>query len=249
MSAEQAAGSLDQEVTYDTLLRGRVKLVQPSRGFRASLDPVLLGSFVETPCGRFLDIGCGTGALAFVVLARDPRATGMGIEIQPRLAQLAAQGARANEFTGRFEVRTGDARAPGVVPTGAFDLVITNPPFRLVGSGVLPTNDERRTANHEVSLTLTQWLDVATAAAAPGGRLAVIYAANRTAELRAGLTAHGWVLRRLRAVVSRTGEMARRVLIEADRRLADRSCQEEAPLVVHGNGTYAPEVRRMLGEE
>ena len=34
--------------------------------------------FLEPPYGRFLDIGCGTGALSFLLLARDPAAAGVG---------------------------------------------------------------------------------------------------------------------------------------------------------------------------
>src|SRR5262245_58152416 len=98
------------DVTCDTLLRGRVKLFQPSRGFRSSLDPVLLAAFIGPPFGRFLDLGCGTGALAFLLLARDPETRGVGVEIQPRLAELVARGLRENGFGTRFEVVTGDAQ-------------------------------------------------------------------------------------------------------------------------------------------
>ena len=82
----------ETEITRDTLLRGRVKLLQPRHGFRSSLDPVLLAGFIAPPFGRFLDIGCASGALAFLLLARDQAARGIGIEIQPRLAALAEQG-------------------------------------------------------------------------------------------------------------------------------------------------------------
>ena len=66
------------ETTADRLLGGRVVIHQPARGMRISLDPVLLAGFIGAPYGRFLDIGAGTGALSFLLLARDPGATGVG---------------------------------------------------------------------------------------------------------------------------------------------------------------------------
>src|SRR6185295_14022809 len=84
------------DVTTDTLLRGRVTLLQPRRGFRSSLDPVLLARFLAPPFGYFLDIGCGTGALAFTLAAIDGAASGVGVELQPRLARLAAAGRDRN---------------------------------------------------------------------------------------------------------------------------------------------------------
>ena len=54
------------------------------------LDPVLLARFLYPPHGRFLDIGCGTGALSFTLLADDAAATGIGVEP----AELALAGGR-----------------------------------------------------------------------------------------------------------------------------------------------------------
>src|SRR4030095_4424475 len=92
-----------EEFTYDTLLRGRVGLYQPARGVRSSLDPVLLAGFATPPFGRFLDIGCGTGALSFLLLAHDPAATGVGVEIQPRLAAPAEEGGARTRLRGRAQ--------------------------------------------------------------------------------------------------------------------------------------------------
>jgi tRNA1Val (adenine37-N6)-methyltransferase len=232
-----------EEVTYDTLLRGRVGLYQPARGFRSSLDPVLLAGFAQPPFGRFLDVGCGTGAVSFLLLARDPAATGVGVEIQPRLAGLAEKGSAHNGFDARFSVRQGDVR--GLGDLGSFDLVATNPPFRALGSGVLPPDRERSIANHEVALSLADWLDAAVAVLAPAGRLCAIFPADRHEELAAGIQQRGLVVARQRFVHPQAGAAPSRVLVEARR---TGQAVSEASLYVHENGGFTPEVRRMLGE-
>ena len=237
----------ESEITRDTLLRGRVKLLQPRHGFRSSLDPVLLAGFIAPPFGRFLDIGCASGALAFLLLARDEAACGVGVEIQPRLAALAEQGAEENGFADRFHPVTGDVRAKGAVEVQAFDLVAINPPFRPVGAGLVSPSSEKALANHEVTLALSEWLDVAVAALRPDGRLATIYPFNRWDELRGGLSARDLAVARSRQVLPRAGETPSRILIEAWRRPVD--AQTEPPLMVHDGVGYSAEVRRMLGEE
>lgn len=237
----------ETDITRDTLLRGRVKLLQPRHGFRSSLDPVLLAGFAAPPFGDFLEIGCASGALSFLLLAQDANARGVGVEIQPRLAALAEQGRAANGFGERFQVVTGDIRAEGTVAARAFDLVATNPPFRPVGDGVLPASPEKALANHEVTLALSDWLDAAVKALRPGGRLATIFPFDRSTELRAGIEAHGFSITRSREVVPRTGEAANRILVEAKR--SKEKVQSEPPLVVHDGKGYSAEVRRMLGEE
>ena len=236
----------DDGITHDTLLRGRVKLLQPRRGFRSSLDPILLAAFVEPPFGRFLDLGCATGALAFLLLAKDRAATGVGVEIQPRLAELAVRGCAANGFADRFEVLKSDVRGPGLLPARSFDLIATNPPFRPLGTGVLPPLSEKAMANHEVTLTLAEWLDITLGALGLGGRLAVIFPFDRQQELRDGLQARGLFPRRSREVVPEAGQRPKRILVEAQAGSAEERI--ESPLLVHHHRAYTAEVRRMLGE-
>jgi tRNA1Val (adenine37-N6)-methyltransferase len=235
------------EITNDTLLRGRVKVFQPRYGFRSSLDPVLLAGFVAPPFGHFLDIGCASGALSFLLLDRDRAARGVGVEIQPRLAALAGRGADANGLGHRFQVVPGDVRAQATLAGRVFDLVATNPPFRPVGEGVLPPHSEKAMAHHEVTLALCEWLDVAVAALGTGGRLATIFPFDRGDELRDELHARGFVVVRSREVVSRTGDKPNRILVEAARSAVQ--AQREPALVVHDGQGYSAEVRRMLGEE
>ena len=241
----------DVAFTTDTLARGRVTLFQPTSGFRSSLDPVLLAGFVTPPFGRVLDIGCGTGALAFLLLAGDPAATGVAVELQPRLASLARRALAPNGLSQRLELIEGDVRHLGGerLRAASFDLVATNPPFRLVSDGQSSPDPERARAHHELTLTLAQWVAVAARVVRPDGRVAVIFAAERTVELLAELQRHGLQPTRLRAVHPVAERPASRVLVEA-RRAGRTPFVLEPPLVIHGTDgqRFSDEVARLLGE-
>lgn len=248
--ADELAGD---EYTTDTLLRGRVTLLQPARGFRSSLDPVLLAGFLTPPFGRVLDIGCGTGALAFLLMTADPAGRGVGVELQPRLARLARAGAARNGLSSRLTIVESDIRAlpEARLPTASFDLVATNPPFRRPSDGLPSPDDERARAHHEITLTLPQWSAVAARVVRPGGRVAAIFAADRLGELLLQFEADGLFAARVRTVHADADRPATRVLVEA--RPAPRpSLVVETPLIVHGThgsgGRFSEEVARMLGE-
>lgn len=238
------------EITVDTLYRQRVTLLQPARGYRASLDPVLLAAFVRPPFGRFADIGCGTGAVAFSLADRDPAATGVAIELQPRLAALARQGAIRNAFEQRLSILEGDVR--GLVgtrlPRASFDLVASNPPFRPLAGGCVSPDEEIARAHHEVTLTLAECLDAAAALRRPAGRIAIVFLASRIGELLSGLMARGLAARRLRFVHPKLDQPASRVLVEAAAGAGTPPCDVEAPLALRGPAGHSDEVRRMLGE-
>ena len=239
---------VDVETTVATLLRGRVTLVQPVRGFRSSLDPVLLARFLTAPFGRFLDIGCGTGALSFTLLADDAAAAGVGVELQPRLARLAERGRQHNGLGARFTLVEGDIRQrTPELAVQSFDLVVTNPPFRPVARGVSSPDPERALANHEIALSLAEWLDCAARLVRPGGRLGVVYPAERLPELLGGLGSRDLAPVRLRSVHPFAGRPAGRVLVEAHRG-SRRPLTIEPSLIVHsGDGhRFTPEVEAML---
>jgi tRNA1Val (adenine37-N6)-methyltransferase len=238
----------DDAVTADALLRGRVRLYQPARGARMSLDPVLLAGFVAPPFGRFLDIGCGTGPLSFLLLAGDPAASGAGVEIQPRLAALAVRGRDENGWKTRLEIIEGDVRALGQrLGDASFDLVVTNPPYRTLDSSPPSPNRERALAHHEIALRLAEWVDVAARVVRPGGRVAAILPMVRSKELTGAMLGRGLRTARLRHVKAYPDLPASRILLEVQR--DPLSLNVEPPLVVHEpGGGFTPEVRRMLGE-
>jgi tRNA1(Val) A37 N6-methylase TrmN6 len=210
---------------------------------------VLLAGFLAPPYGRFLDIGCGPGPLPFLMLARDPGATGVGVEIQPHLAALAARGRDANGWGDRLEIIAGDVRTlPGALGEGAFDLVVTNPPYRTVESSPPSPNPERALAFNEIALRLAEWVEVAARVVRPGGRVAAILPATRETEVVLALGRHGLAPVRLRRVHPRADAPASRILVEA-RRATGLPSVVELPLLVHeAGGEFTPEVRRMLGE-
>jgi len=244
-----STGDPTNDVTVDTLLRGRVTVLQPAHGFRSSLDPVLLAAFLAPPHGSFLDIGCGTGALSFLLLAADPASSGVGLEIQPRLAGLAVAGRRHNGWDGRLVVHEGDAREVSkTLPAGTFDLVVSNPPFRAVGTGHLPPDRERAIAVAEVSLALGDWLDIAARAVRPRGRVAAIFPADRFRELAQAMHERDLPMVRVRTVRPYADRPASRVLVEAQRDTR-RPTVFEPSLILHAEGErYTEEVRRILGE-
>lgn len=75
---------------------------------------------------RVLDLGTGTGALLLAVLAECPGAFGVGIDLAPAAAALAARNAAANGLADRAAFLCG-RWAESLA--GRFDLVLSNPPY------------------------------------------------------------------------------------------------------------------------
>ena len=88
---------METALTEDALLGGRVRLLQPSRGYRVAVDAVLLAAAVEAAPGEcVLDLGAGVGAVGLCIAARVPGCSIVGVELQSELAALAARNATLN---------------------------------------------------------------------------------------------------------------------------------------------------------
>ena len=80
-----------------------------------------------------LDLGTGTGALLLAVLSELPAASGVGVDLKPEAAALAARNAARLGLAGRARFLAGDWAA---ALAGRFDLVLCNPPY--IESAVIP---------------------------------------------------------------------------------------------------------------
>jgi release factor glutamine methyltransferase len=80
-----------------------------------------------------LDLGTGTGALLLAVLSELPAANGLGVDLKPEAAALAARNAERLGLADRARFLAGDWAA---ALAGRFDLILCNPPY--IESAVIP---------------------------------------------------------------------------------------------------------------
>lgn len=233
----------DIELTANGLI-----IEQPESGYRSSLDPVLLSRFASVK-GRekVLDLGCGVGVILLRLACQAPGAEFTGVDIQPEMVQLAEKNVIANGLQKRVRIITADLCEPmSGVAHDSFDVVVTNPPFRALGTGRTAPDKGRAIARHEISGGLPEFLLAASRAMKTGGRFYIVFLAERLAELLADMRSLRIEPKRLRTVHSRAGEPARLVLVEG-RKNGKPGLTVEAPLIVYaGPGrSYCPEVLEM----
>jgi tRNA1(Val) A37 N6-methylase TrmN6 len=172
------------ETTEDGLLGGRIRLLQPRRGYRVAVDAVLLAAAAPVRAGeRVLDLGCGTGAVALCLAARVPGVDLVGIELQEEFAELARHNVELNGMGERVRIVRHDIAKPLPAGLGGFDHVVTNPPYLAAAVADLPPDKSKALATVESSADLALWLSVAIGALKAGGTLTLIHRADRRAEI------------------------------------------------------------------
>lgn len=176
-----------EDVTSDALLGGRVTIIQPRRGYRVAVDPVLLAAAVAADQGdTVLDAGAGTGAVALCLAARVGGCKVVGLERDPQVADLARRAVELNAMADRVEIIAGDlAEPPAALRGRSFDHVVTNPPY--VEAARAGARGGARDAAHVEGLTLAAWLAACLRRLHPRGMLTLIHRADRLTEILATL--------------------------------------------------------------
>lgn len=240
-----------EEITLDELRRFDLCIAQPGRGYRFSLDALLLADFVACPeDARIVDLGTGCGVIPLTLCRRFPAATAVGVENNPFMAGLARDNALRNGLEQRVRIVGRDIlELRRLYPVSSFDTVTANPPFRTPDSGRTSPRAGRDTARHESTAGLAHFLEAAKYLVTPAGRIFFIHHPDRLAEFIHQAALLRLALLRLRLVHGSMGAPARIFLAELAKGRRGTTVVPP-PLIVYGaDGAYTPEVRRMLGEE
>lgn len=118
LRGRQGFWTLDLEVSPVTLI--------PRPDSETLISAALTARPDRNAVRRILDLGTGTGCLLLAALTEFPAAYGIGVDLAPAAAALAARNARATGLAGRCAVVCGDWAA---ALAGRFDLVLCNPPY------------------------------------------------------------------------------------------------------------------------
>jgi tRNA1Val (adenine37-N6)-methyltransferase len=201
--------------SIDEFMGGRLRLIQSKRGYRFSIDAILLSEFVTIKEGdTVVDLGIGCGIIPLVLLLTKPVGYALGLEIQRELALQTSRNSILNGFSGKMGVIIGDIRNPPLAPSSA-EVVVCNPPYRKRASGRINPDQQRAIARHEILASLDDILKGARHILRDRGRIAMIYPAERLADLMAKMRAHGLEPKRARIVYPGMESDAKLVLIEA----------------------------------
>ncbi|MEE8077094.1 MAG: tRNA1(Val) (adenine(37)-N6)-methyltransferase [Candidatus Binatia bacterium] len=174
-----------RDETLDTLFRGKLVVIQAKRGYRFSLDAVLLAHFVEIKGKeRIMDLGSGSGVIALILAAQNPSVQVVGLEVQERMVDRAMRSVALNHLNGRVEIVRGDVRSfrKNFTPQ-KFDLAVANPPYRRLKSGRVNPDPERYVARHEIEASLPDFLNGGSYLLRRGGRITLVYPAARATDL------------------------------------------------------------------
>jgi tRNA1(Val) A37 N6-methylase TrmN6 len=192
------------------------------------------------------DLGCGTGIISVLLAWNDPDLLVDGIELQPEWADIARENVKLCRLDGRIRIITGDARRyRDFLEAGAYDLVVSNPPYYAEGRGKSSERGSTAIAREERTFTIGDVCAAASYLTRWGGRFTLVHKPERLAEIIYTLKQNGLEPKRLRFVQYKAISAPNLILIES-RRGGNPSLIIEPPLILTDeNGNDTDEVKKI----
>lgn len=251
-TAAEPAAPPPAGLTDDAFLGGRLRALQPEKGFRAGIDSVFLAAAVPAEAGdAVFEAGIGTGVAALCLLARCPDVAVTGLELSTRYALIAEENAARNGMTGRIRVIDGDLKdavrrdLAGYPEHGSFAHAFANPPFFDAGRSAVSPNLLKRVANAAAPEDLDLWVKVLHAMVTPRGSVTMVHRPDMLGRLLTAFEPRfGDIV--VAPLYARPGMAASRVIVQGLR--GTRGPLRLLPgLILHGEGaSFTPEAEAVL---
>lgn len=232
-------------LTQDDLKMLDLQLFQPRKGYRFSLDPLLLARFCSgVKTGEsIVDLGAGCGVISLVLARINPSASVVAVENNPAMAALVERNIQHNDLDGRVSVLAEDVvDLRKKYPVSTFDLVVSNPPFRKSGSGKVSPLAGRDSARHETTAGLSDFLAVAKYLVKPSGRICFIQLPSRLPEFMALAAELKLSVLRVRMIHSNAASPATMFMIELAKGRRSAPVIEPPLFVRDMDGEYTDQV-------
>ena len=252
MQPAESAPPIPPTLTEDAFLGGRLRLLQPEKGFRAGIDSVFLAAAVPCAAGEAVfEAGIGPGVAALCLLARNPGVQLTGVEVASRYAMICEENARRNGAGDRLRVIHADVRDAmrrdhiGMPAPGSFAHAMANPPVFEEAKSTASPNLLKSQAHAFGPEDLELWVKLLHAMLANRGSVTIVHRADALGQLLDSMQNRFGDIR-IAPLFPRRGTAASRILIQGIK--GSKAPLQILPgLVLHdaGNG-FTPEADSVL---
>ena len=233
----------------DDLQYKGLKIIQNTEGFCFGIDSVLLTEFAKDMKKNktIVDLGTGTGIIGILLTKKVEASKVIGVELQKDVAQMAKRSVELNNLQNVMQILNEDVHSLNL-EKNSFDYIVTNPPYKKKGTGIINKEDKQLISRHETTVNLEEWIEVASNLLKDNGAIYMVHRPERLNEIIQDLRKYKLEPKRIRFVYPKKNKDANLVLIKAVK-YANEFLKVEKPLIIYNeDGSYTDEILKIYEE-
>jgi tRNA1Val (adenine37-N6)-methyltransferase len=239
---------------------GDLGIIQMPKDFCYGIDAVILGDFAaklvlgkgpQQKCQvkRLMDLGTGTGIIPLILSHKTEIPEIYGLEVQESSVDRGLRTIELNGLGDRIKILQGDVSnflKPDIKGLkGTFDMVVSNPPYVAIASGIKNVNGPRHIARQETTASLDDFVKVGAELLRDKGHFLMVHRPSRLAELVFSMKTHGIEPKTLRFVNPMEGKPPNILLMHGIKN-GGSELEVMSPLIVYESGSeYSEEIQKI----
>lgn len=241
-------------LTEDAFLGGKLRVLQPEKGYRAGIDAVFLAATIPVAAGETVfEAGIGVGVASLCLLARNPSIHITGIEVTARYAMMCEENAKRNGYGQHMRVIHADVKEAlrkdltSMPQHGSFAHAFANPPYFEEGRVTASPSLLKAAAHAFGPDDLELWIKVLSVMVSLRGTVTLVHRADTLGKILSAMEGKFGDIR-VAPLYAREGTAASRVIVQGVR--GSRAPMQLLPgLVLHGEGNaFTPDAESVLRE-
>ena len=208
---------LKENERIDDLEYKGLKIIQNKEGFCFGIDSVLLSDFAKNikKGSKVLDLGTGTGIIPILLCGKTELKKIVGVEIQEEVSNMAKRSIKLNNLENRFEIINENIlNLNNIYKNQTFDVVVTNPPYKKNGKGIVNEDEKKIISRHEITAKLEDFIKIAKDLLKDKGEFYMVHRPERLVDILSILREYKIEPKELRFVYSNINKEPKLVLIK-----------------------------------
>lgn len=242
---------LQENERIDDLELNNLKIIQNKNGFCFGMDSVLLSDFAKNIKlnSQVIDLGTGTGILPILLSAKTKAAKIIGIEIQPQVANMAERSIILNNLQNKVEIICENIKnLKNMYNANSFDAIVTNPPYKLLGTGGINESKTKLISRHEVSATLEDFISISSYLLKNNSNLYMVHRPERLVDIICICKKYKLEPKELKLVHSHFNKPPKLVLIKATKNAKSFLSIAKPMYIYNLDDNYTNELLQIYGK-
>ena len=243
---------LKENEKIDDLEFKGLKIIQNVEGFCFGIDSILLSDFAKNikKNSRVIDLGTGTGVISILLSKKTEAQEIIGVEIQDEIADMANRSVKLNNLEDKIKIINENIiNLNKLYKKNSFDVVVTNPPYKKIDTGIINKNIKKTISRHEISASLKDFIEISSYLLKDKGEFFMVNRPNRLVDILCFMREEKIEPKKIRLVYPNKDKKANLVLIYGVKNGNSFLELEKNLYVYDQNGNYTDEILKIYNKE
>ena len=242
---------LNKNERIDDLEFKDLKIIQNKDGFCFGIDSILLTDFAKNikNNSKVIDLGTGTGIISILLYGKTNRTNFVGVEVQSEVADMAKRSVNLNNLENRIKILNMNILdLKKEYKKGDFDVVVTNPPYKKLNTGVININDKKLISRHEVKASLEDFIEISSFLLKDFGEFYMVHRPDRLVDIFYIMRQNEIEPKRIKFVYPNKNKKANLILVKGIKKGKPFLEYENNLYIYDDKGNYTEEILKIYNK-